>query len=237
MMTVRRAAERRYERRSRQQTWQTFFTQDRSDSLAGGFKGLEGFCESRVRPDAVVTHRRPANKEIITYVHQGRILHDDSTGRTCLVHAGEFQTLVVAPGVTHSEVNASRTTDAHIFQMWLRPPETVLEPSHDRRHFSVAERRGRMRVVASADARSGSLRIAEDALICSAVLDPGHHVVHELRSGRSAWCHVIHGSVSLGGIVLSAGDGAGVTSEVVSFTAQGEAEILLVDTRDQTPES
>jgi hypothetical protein len=144
--------------------------------------------------------------------------------------------LAVGPGVVHSETNASRTADAHVFQMWLRPGKAQIEPSHDRRRFSVAERRGRMCVVASADARGGSLRIAQDALICSAMLDPGQHIVHELRAGRSAWLHVVHGEMTLGGRIFATGDGVGVTSEAVSLTAREETEILLIDMSDQAPE-
>ena len=103
-------------------------------------------------------------------------------------------------------------------------------PGHQQKRFTAAECRDRLRVVASPDARGGSLRINQDALIHSALLEPGQHVVHELSHGRSAWIHVVQGEVTLGDIVLAAGDGAGVTGErAVSLTAREDSEILLVD--------
>ena len=72
----------------------------------------------------------------------------------------------------------------------------------------------------------------------SAMLDPGQHVVHELSQGRSAWLHLVQGEVTLGDVVLTIGDGAGVTSErAVSFTAREETEILLLDLGEPAPAS
>jgi redox-sensitive bicupin YhaK (pirin superfamily) len=82
------------------------------------------------------------------------------------------------------------------------------------------------------------MRIHQDALLCSALLEPGHHVVHELSPGRMAWLHLVEGEVTLGDIVLTTGDGAGVTAErAVSLTAQSETEILLVDLGEELSRS
>jgi quercetin 2,3-dioxygenase len=62
--------------------------------------------------------------------------------------------------------------------------------------------------------------------------------VHELRDGRSAWLHLVEGEVTLGDVVLSTGDGAGLTAErAVSLTAREETEILLVDLGAERPRS
>src|SRR6185295_16277227 len=104
--------------------------------------------------------------------------------------------------------------------------------------FSAADRRGGLCVVASPDARRGSLRVHEDALLYSALLSPGKHVVHELGEGRRAWLHVVDGKATLGDVVLSTGDGAGITAErAVSLTAREETEILLVDIGAARPRS
>jgi redox-sensitive bicupin YhaK (pirin superfamily) len=74
------------------------------------------------------------------------------------------------------------------------------------------------------------LHTLQDALIYSSILDPGHHPIHELLPGRSAWLHVICGEATLHDIVLTQGDGVGVTMEpLVSLTAQEHTEILLID--------
>lgn len=229
MIAVRRDGERRHERRREQEAWLTFGSRERGATVANGFGLLEIIGEHRLPPNADVKHPRH-DAEIITYVREGALAYEDSTGRSGIIQAGEFQHMTARRGVRHCETNASRTDWAHVFQIWLRPLEGAIAPSQQQKRFSAAERRGVLRVIASPDARRGSLRIQQDALMCSAMLDPGQHVVHELLSGRSAWLHVVKGVVALGDITLATGDGAGITAErAVSFRAREPAEILLVD--------
>lgn len=237
MITLRRADERHHDRRRKQEVWHTFGP-DRADALAGGFGTLEILDEDRLPPGAGVSRHPRRDAEIVTYVREGALAHEDSMGRSGVVHAGEFQRVTARCGIRHSEANASRTEWAHVFQIWLRPSEAGLESSHEQKRFSAAERRGGLCVVASSDARRGSLRIHQDALVYSAMLDPGQHVIHELTQGRSAWLHVVQGEVTLGDTVLTTGDGAGVAAEpAVSLTAREEAEILLVDVGERVPRS
>jgi redox-sensitive bicupin YhaK (pirin superfamily) len=237
MITLRRANERHHDRRRKQEVWHTF-RPDRADALAGGFGTLEILDEDRLPPGAVVPRHRDRDAEIVTYVREGALAHEDSTGRSGVIHAGEFQRMTAGRGIRHSESNASRTDWAHVFQIWLRPSEAGREPGHEQKRFSAAERRGALCVIASPDARRGSLRVHQDALVYSAMLDPGQHVVHELSHGRSAWLHLVQGEVTLGDSVLTTGDGAGVTAEpAVSLTAREAAEILLVDLGARVPSS
>ena len=169
-------------------------------------------------------------------MREGVLAYDDSSGRSGSIQAGEFQRTTAGRGSYQSETNASRSAWAQVFQICLRPERAGLEPGHEQKRFSAAERRGRLCVVASPDARRGSLRIHQDALLYSAMLDPGKHVVHELSEGRSAWLHLVEGEATLGDVVLSSGDGAGLTAErAVSLTAREETEILLVDLGAERP--
>ncbi|HTP25329.1 MAG TPA: pirin family protein [Anaeromyxobacteraceae bacterium] len=237
MITVRRAKERHHDQRRKQEVWFTF-CQDRADPLAAGFGTLEILSEDRLPPGARVPPHPHRDAEIITYVRDGALAQEDSLGRSGIIHAGEFQRMTAGRGIRHSEANVSRTDWAHVFRIWLRPSEAGLDPGDEQKRFSAAERRGGLRIVASPDARKGSLRIHQDALMFSAMLDPGQHVVHELSQARSAWLHLVHGEVALGDIVLTTGDGAGFTLErAVSLTARAEAEILLLDLGEQPPRS
>jgi redox-sensitive bicupin YhaK (pirin superfamily) len=232
MITLRRDKQRRHVRRRDQNAWLTFDTQDRADPLADGFGHLEMLNEDRLPPGAgagVPLHRHH-DAEIVTYVCEGALAYEDSAGRSGVIQTGEFQRMTAGRGIRHSEANASRTDPAHCFQIWLRPSEAGLEPSREQRRFSAAERRGVLCVVASPDGRRKSLRIHQDAVICSALLDSGQHLIHELPHGRTAWVHVVRGEVTLGDAILTTGDGAGVTAaRAVSLTAREDAEILLVD--------
>jgi quercetin 2,3-dioxygenase len=238
MINLRRDKQRRHVRRRDQDVWLTFCAQDRADQFADGFGNLEILNEDRLPPGAgagVPLHRHH-DAEILTYVREGVLAYEDSAGRSGVIQTGEFQRMTAGRGIRHSESNASRTDWAHCFQMWLRPSQAGLEPSREQKRFSAAERRGALRVVASPDGQSGSLRLHQDALIYSALLDSGQHVIHELSQGRSAWLHVVRGQVTYGDLTLTEGDGAGVTSErAVSLTARSETELLLVDLGERLP--
>jgi quercetin 2,3-dioxygenase len=121
-----------------------------------------------------------------------------------------------------------------VFQMWLRATQAAVDSGHEQKRFSTAERRGELRVVASPDARRGSLRLDRNAVLYSAMIEPGRHVVHELSRGRSAWLHIVQGEATLGDLVLTTGDGVGLTAErAISFTARVQTEVLLVDLDDR----
>lgn len=233
MITLRRADERHQIQRRKQQVRLTFYAQDRADTLADGFGALEVLDENRLPPGAGIPREPHRDAEVVTYVREGALAHEDSMGRSGVIHAGEFQRMPSGRGIRHSETNASRTEWAHVFQIGLRSSDPAIERGHERKRFCAADRRGTLCVIASRDGRRGSLRIHEDALVYSAMLDPGQHVVHELSPGRSAWLHLVQGAVTLGDLVLTTGDGAGIRAErAVSMTAREESELLLVDLGD-----
>jgi redox-sensitive bicupin YhaK (pirin superfamily) len=230
MITLRRARDRHHDRRREREVWLTFYPHARPGPLAGGFGALAILDEDRLSPGTGVPARPHSDAEIVTYVRGGALAYDDATGGSGVLQAGEFQLTTVREGSRHGETNASRTDWAHVFQIWLRPGPAELAPGREQKRFSAAQRRGALCVVASPDARRGSLRFHQDALLYSAMLAPGTHVVHELGAARSAWLHLVEGEITLGDVVLSTGDGAGLTAErAVSFTAREEAEILLLD--------
>ena len=234
MITSRRATERQHDQRRTQEAWHTFELKDRADALNGGFGALKLLSEDRLPPRAAVPRRPPCNAEVVTYVREGALSYQDSAGRSGGIQAGEFQRMTPGAGFWHSAKNASRTGWAHVFQLWLRAGEGDLEPGYEQRRFPAAERRGALCVVASPDGRKGSLRIRQDALLYSAMLDPGQHVVHELRPGRSAWLHIVEGAAAVGDVRLITGDGVGINAErAVSLTAEEETEFLLLDLREE----
>ena len=236
MITVRRAAERRHDHRQAQEVWHTFDRGPEADASADGFAALAALDESRVPPGGDIPRQPYHEVEVITYVREGAVAQEDAMGRSGVVHAGEFQRRTAGRGVPGRERNASLLDWAHFFQLCLGPRPQGPGPSQEQRRFSTAQRRGRLCVVVSPDGRNESLRIDQDALMYSALLSPGQHIVHELSSPRSAWLHLVQGEVTLDGLVLTAGDGAGITAErAVSLTAREETEILLVDLGEQRP--
>lgn len=229
MIVLRRADERTYERRRKQEAWSTFSSSDPADPLAKGFGALQTLKEGRISPRAGI--RQPArDAEIITYVREGTLAYQDALGQPGVIRAGEFQRMTAGHGIRYSEMNASPTDWAHVFQIWLRPSLEKLEPGHEEKRFTAAERRGILCVVASPDGRRGSLKLHEDALVYSTTLERGQHIIHELSPRRSAWLHLVHGSADFGTVTLNAGDGAGLSAErALSLTARKDTEVLLLD--------
>jgi redox-sensitive bicupin YhaK (pirin superfamily) len=133
-------------------------------------------------------------------------------------------------GVTHSEFNASPTDPVHFLQIWLMPDQRGHAPSYEQKHFTEADRRDRLRLVASQDGRDGSLLLHQDASLFASILTPEQRVTHELAKGRYAWLHVARGKVEVAGKELSAGDaGAFEQAGPISILSREPSEILLFD--------
>jgi quercetin 2,3-dioxygenase len=230
MITVRRAAERHHVRRGKHELWLTFSAQEHTGPLGASFGALAAFNEMRLSCGVgFATHPRD-EAEILTYVYEGSLAQQDSTGNSGVIHAGEFQRVTTGRGVRYRETNASRTDCAHLFRIFLHPLEVGLDYAHEQKRLVAAQRRNVLCVVASPDGRKGSLHIHQDTLIYSSILDCGHHLVHELLPQRTAWLHIVCGEATLNDIVLTQGDGVGIAMEPsVSLTVQENAEILLID--------
>jgi quercetin 2,3-dioxygenase len=230
VITVRRSEERSHVRRRAQEGWCTYYSPSEPDWLPGGFGPLELLKEDRIPPGIRVPLHPPYDAEVVTYVVEGVLAHENSTGSSGVIRAGEFQRASTAHGIRRREWNGSRKDWAHVFQIWLRPRSTGPDGSSEPKRFCAAERRGVLCLVASPDGRDGSLRIHRDALIHSTMLFPGQHVVHELAPGRRVWLQIVSGDAALGEIILAKGDGAGIWAErAVSLTAREDSELLLID--------
>jgi len=230
MVTLLRNSRRRHVQRGSRDVWHSFFAQNHPGPLADGIGSLVAFDELRLSPGDSTEPHSDNEAELVTYVFRGAITQEDTAGNSGVIHAGEFQRMSTGRRIRHKETNASRADWAHVFRMSLRPSEVGLDRAHEQKRFTAAQRRNELCVVASPDGRKGSLRIHLDALVCSSILDPGHHLVHELLPGRSAWLHILYGEAALNDIVLTHGDGVGVTGEPsVSLTVQERTELLLVN--------
>jgi len=228
MITIRAAEEREHVRHRRHEVWHTF--RGGPADVAAGFGVLSRFDEERIPPGGAISAREQLDSEVMTYVREGALTREDRPGQPELLQAGEFRLSTAGRGTDQVATNASPRDWAHVFRIWLRVGDAGLMPGCAQKRVGSAERRGLLCPVASPDARRGSLRTHQDALVCTALLDTGQHVAHELAPGRSAWLHLVRGEVTLGDLVLSTGDGAGFAAErAVSLIAREASELLLLD--------
>jgi redox-sensitive bicupin YhaK (pirin superfamily) len=168
--------------------------------------------------------------EIVTYMLQGELRHEDSMGNGSVIRAGDVQRMTAGTGVTHSEFNASATEQAHLLQIWLLPERDNIEPGYEEKHFDAAEKQGRWRLIASHDGREGSLLIHQDVALYATVLAEDERLSYDMEAGRSLYIQVARGSVKLSGETLLAGDAAKVdTRQAIELHALAPAELLLFD--------
>jgi redox-sensitive bicupin YhaK (pirin superfamily) len=144
---------------------------------------------------------------------------------------GEVQRMSAGTGVRHSEFNASKGEETHFLQIWIEPRTRGIAPSYEQKRFDDAQRRGRLRLVASPEGRDGSLTINADATLAIGQFDgPGEQARHELAPGRRAYVHVVRGAIDVNGTRLSAGDAAQVELDSAVTLERGDnAEVLLFD--------
>ncbi len=208
----------------------TFSFAEYHDPEHMGFRTLRVMNEDRIAPGMGFGTHPHRDMEIVTYVLEGALEHQDSMGHGEVLRPGEFQRMSAGTGITHSEFNPSRTEPTHLYQIWLLPERKGIEPSYEQRRFDDGGMTNRLRLVASPDAESGALSIRQDARIFLAKLDDGVTVQHELLPGRHAWLQVLRGEVRLNGGVLQTSDGAAVSDEDgLTILASSPAEIMLFD--------
>lgn len=200
------------------------------DPAHTGFGPLRVVNEDRVAPGAGFDTHGHQNMEIISYVLDGALAHQDSLGTHGIIRPGDVQTMSAGSGITHSEYNASKTRPVHFLQIWIQPDRSNIAPSYAQKAFSADERRDRLRLVVTPDGAEGSIRIAQDARMYATLLAPGATVTHDLAPNRRAWVQVARGVLMVNGTRLSAGDGAAVEGESrLEFVAVEDAEVLLFD--------
>ena len=231
MITVRPAEERGQARLGWLDSRHSFSFGHYYDPQHMGFGPLRVINEDRVSPSGGFDTHGHRDMEIISYVLEGALEHQDSLGTGSVIRPGDVQRMSAGTGVRHSEFNHSNEQPVHFLQIWLLPEREGLRPSYEQKHFSASEKAGRLRLIVSPDGRDGSLTIHQDTSIYAAVLKEGEQVTHKLDLGRKAWVQVVRGSLDLNGQWVRAGDGAALTDAAVLTLAahSDDTEFLLFD--------
>ena len=211
-------------------TYHSFSFGDYHDPKHMGFRSLRVINDDRVKPGVGFPTHPHRDMEILTYILEGELAHQDSMGNGSSIRPGDVQRMSAGTGVQHSEKNPSRENPVHLLQIWILPAQKGLPPGYEQKHFPATERRGTLKLIASRDARSGSVRIHQDADLYATVLESGQSVQHEFAPGRFGWLQVARGSVRVSGETYEQGDGAAISNErAIAIAADGPAELLLFD--------
>jgi redox-sensitive bicupin YhaK (pirin superfamily) len=230
MMEIRPAGERGHVDYKWLETFHTFSFNTYHDDNYMGFRSLRVINEDRVAPGKGFGTHPHNNMEILTYVMEGALMHRDNMGNGSIIHPGEIQRLSAGKGILHSEFNASDNEMVHFLQIWILPDRKNIEPGYDQKIFTVEERKGIMRLIASADGRNNSLLIHQDVSIYSSLLDHGQPLYTKIRKDRHIWLQLARGSMELNGNTINAGDGVALSDEdEVRIISRASSEFLLFD--------
>ena len=229
MNELRRSAERGFADHGWLRSFHTFSFADYHDPENMGFGPLRVINEDRIRPGTGFGTHGHRDMEIISYVLEGALAHKDSMGTGSTIVPGDVQRMSAGRGVLHSEFNDDQKGVTHFLQIWIEPSVRGIEPSYEQKHFAEAEKRGRLRLIASPDGADGSVRIHQDARLYAGLFDGAERADYALARGRKAYVHVARGRVTANGNPLEAGDALKTDSSHVVLEKGAGAEVLLFD--------
>jgi redox-sensitive bicupin YhaK (pirin superfamily) len=230
MITIRKAVDRGHFDHGWLDTFHTFSFDRYYDPAHMAFRSLRVINEDRVASGRGFPTHSHRDMEIITYILEGALQHQDSMGNGSIIRPGDVQRMTAGTGVAHSEKNPSPAEPVHLLQIWILPNQDNLAPGYEQKAFTEAERRGGLRLIVSPDGSEGSVTINQDARVYATILNNGDEVNHELAPDRHAWIQVARGSVSVNGENLEQGDGAAVSGETrLTIGGREPSEVLLFD--------
>lgn len=230
MLALRKSDERGHVQHGWLDSYHSFSFAEYFDPAHTSFSALRVINEDWVAPAAGFPMHGHRDMEIITYLLEGALQHRDSMGNGSIIRPGDVQRMSAGTGVTHSEFNPAADERAHLLQIWIQPNAQGVTPSYEQKAFTEADKRGRLRLIASPDGRDGSVTIHQDAYLYASVLRDGDELAHRLAPGRRAYVHIARGDIAVNGETLRAGDAAKLSDEsVVSLRGDRAGEALLFD--------
>ncbi len=200
------------------------------DPARMGIGALRVWNDDSIRPGTGFDPHPHRDMEIVTYVRQGAITHEDNRGNRGRTVAGDVQVMSAGTGIIHSEYNRE-DEETRIFQIWFLTAAPGHEPHWDTRAFPKADRAGDLVPLASGQrGLGGALPIRQDATLYGAVLPAGTTASHAFVSGRGGYLVPATGALEVNGIRVHARDGLAVHhEESLDIRAREDSELLLAD--------
>jgi quercetin 2,3-dioxygenase len=195
-----------------------------------GFGNLRVINEDHIAPGRGFGTHGHKDMEIVTYVVSGNLAHKDDMGNTVGIPPGDVQRMSAGTGVQHSEFNHAEGQTTHLLQIWIEPAVKGIAPGYEQKSFSDAEKRGKLRLVASSNGADGSVTINADAKIYAALLGSGDTARLPLERARKAYVQLIRGTIDVNGESIAAGDAVMLQAEShLTLSDANDAEVLVFD--------
>lgn len=230
MIAVRKSTDRGYEDKGWLQTYHTFSFDTYYDPDFLYYRDLRVINEDHVKGGKGFGAHPHKDMEILTYVLEGAIEHQDSMGNTSLIRPGEVQSMSAGTGISHSEYNLSHHLPVHFLQIWINPDKHGLEPAYAKRYFSQGSKWGQWCLIASRNGRDGSVRIHQDVEVYATLLDENDELIYEALFDRYLWIQIVTGKFLIQETILDKGDGASIHDETtIEIRCLQSGELLLFD--------
>ena len=230
MLTLRKSQDRGYADHGWLKSHHSFSFADYHDPAHMGVGNLRVINEDRIAPGTGFGTHGHRDMEIVSYVLEGALGHKDSIGNGATIVPGEVQRMSAGTGIAHSEYNHAADQTTHFLQIWLLPNRRGITPGYEQKAFADADKRGRLRIVASPDGRDGSVTIHADASMYAGLFDGQERAELVLDSERQAYVHLVRGALEVNGRPLAAGDAARLDGESRLTLQNGRgAEVIVFD--------
>jgi len=200
------------------------------DAARTNWGALRVWNDDTIAPNTGFPPHPHRDMEIITYVREGAITHEDNLGNKGRTEAGDVQVMSAGSGIAHSEYNREDVT-TKIFQIWIIPTQTGGQPSWGAKPFPKGDRSGHFVTLASGvTGDDDALPIRTNARVLGATLKAGETAEYVLGADRRGYLVPAVGRVQIGGITAKARDGVAISDlEKVLVTALEDSEVVLVD--------
>ena len=237
MITLRPSSERGHADHGWLDSWHSFSFAGYHDPAHMGFGNLRVINEDRIAPGSGFGTHGHRDMEIISYVLNGELAHQDSMGNgkradapSGVIRPGDVQRMSAGRGVMHSEFNHAPKDTTHFLQIWIEPRHRGIEPGYEQKHFDAAGKRGRLRLLAAEDGREGAVTLHADAALYAGLFDGAESAQLTLDPKRLTYVHVVRGRLHVNGVALAAGDAAKLDGETLLRLDGGDnAEVLVFD--------
>jgi redox-sensitive bicupin YhaK (pirin superfamily) len=230
MITVRRSEDRGQADHGWLKSFHTFSFAEYHDPAQMGFGNLRVINEDRIAPGTGFGTHGHRDMEILSYVLEGALAHQDSLGNGASILPGEVQRMTAGQGVRHSEFNHAQGQATHFLQIWLLPSAHGLDPGYEQKRFDEAAKRGQLKRVAAPGGPQGAVHLNADAQVWVGLFDGPESAELPLPAGRKTWVHLARGQLQVNGEHLRAGDALGLEGEPGLRLSEGQgAEVLVFD--------
>ena len=229
-MDIRRSASRGHAHHGWLDSYHSFSFNRYYDPARMAFSVLRVINEDIIAPARGFGMHPHQNMEIITYMLDGELAHQDSLGNGSSIQAGDVQRMTAGTGIVHAEMNPSPSQAAYLLQIWLTPAEDGLSPSYEDKRIEPARKQNRWCLIASQDARDDSLLIHQDVNLWATCLQAGQSLAYQAPPSRSAYLQLARGRLRVNGELLEQGDAIALELSIdLMLQAETDVEVLLFD--------